>query len=176
MRTVSIEIKAVSFIQGQLFIPDLQGHTPFEYVVELLPGMGIEIDGGFFVFGFDGNDERVGFTVHETGSERLIFVCLGSLYAGSFPFAGEEITVHAGFLAKHQSRKIYFVVGSDLVQDTYGNIYIARFQEFILPRFDSAYGGDIGGRQVKDFSSGRGYLLPDCRCLLIAKIKNKSEK
>ena len=77
VRTVGIEIKAVSFIQGQLFIPDLQGHTPFEYVVELLPGMGIEIDGGFFVFGFDGNDERVGFTVHETGSERFDICMLG---------------------------------------------------------------------------------------------------
>lgn len=54
VRTVGIEIKAVSFIQGQLLSPICRVHTPFEYVVELLAGVGIEIDGRFFIFGFDG--------------------------------------------------------------------------------------------------------------------------
>ena len=113
-------------------------------------------------FGFDGDDERVGVAVHETGGQRLVLVGLGTLNAGSLPGTSKEVTAHFRLFTKHQCIQGNAVTAGYFLQHTYGDVKFSRFCKPIFFFRNIAIAGDVFGCQFQYLTQSLqtfGYLF-----------------
>ena len=77
-----VKIDTVALVEDDFFAFDVDKHTSFDDKVEFLSVMLVIMDWFVVCFRFNGDDERVGGTVHESGCQRLVFVGFRTFDAG----------------------------------------------------------------------------------------------
>ena len=138
-----VKINAVALVEDDFLAFDVDKHTSFEYEVELLTVMLVVMDRLVISFRFNGDDERVGGTVHESGCQRLVFVGFRTFDAGPLAGAGYKVAAHFGFFAEHQGIEGDIVGTGYFLQHTDRNIVFSSFCESVLFSRNVTVSGDI---------------------------------
>ena len=101
-----IEVQSAPWFEYKLFLPSNINQVavrPSSTRLKIYAASAVVMYRFIVRFRFNGYNERIYATVHETGSEGLIFVGLGTFDADAFSGTSQEVAVHFRFFTKHQS-------------------------------------------------------------------------